>query len=353
MTGSTSSGTGAAHLAADRVILTIAGTGEAGSRGDGGPAVRAALNQPRALAADAAGAVYVAEWKGHRVRRIAPDGSIATVAGTGEPGFGGDGGPATEAALNEPGGLVCDAAGHLYVADYWNHRVRRIAPDGSITTVAGTGEPGYGGDGGPATRAALNEPRGLALDGAGTLYVAEWKGHRVRAIGADGRITTVAGTGEPGSGPDGVPAVDSDLHHPIDLVTDAVGRVYIADCWSHRVRVVSPDGLITTVAGTGEPGYDGGSPPATKSPLHQPRGVDLDGAGRLYVADSLNECVRLVLPDGRLVTVAGGPPGDDRESGPATGALLRYPRAVRVTAGGDLLIAETDRHRVRKVTASV
>ncbi|MFI2620070.1 NHL repeat-containing protein [Streptomyces sp. NPDC018584] len=354
MTGSTVTGTGAgsAHRAG-RTILTIAGTGEAGSRGDGGPAARAALNQPRALAADASGALYIAEWKGHRVRRIAPDGTITTVAGTGEPGYGGDGGPAARAELNEPGGLVCDAAGHLYVADYWNHRVRRIAPDGTITTVAGTGEPGYGGDGGPAARALLNEPRGLALDGAGTLYVAEWKGHRVRRIAPDGTITTVAGTGDPGSGPDGVPAVDSDLHHPIDIVTDATGRLYIADCWSHRVRVVSPDGLVTTVAGTGDPGYDDRAAPAAASPLHQPRGVDLDREGNLYVADSLNECVRVVRPDGSITTVAGGPPGEERESGPAAGVLLRYPRAVRMTPGGDLVIAETDRHRVRKVTASV
>ncbi|MBM7169981.1 hypothetical protein JQK87_16455 [Streptomyces sp. G44] len=349
MTGSTRTGSGSAHRAG-HVIVTIAGTGEADSTGDGGPAGRAALNQPRALAADASGALYVAEWKGHRVRRIAPDGSITTVAGTGEPGFGGDGGPATRAALNEPGGLVRDAAGHLYVADYWNHRVRRIAPDGSITTVAGTGEPGFGGDGGPATRAALNEPRGLALDGAGTLYVAEWKGHRVRAIGADGTITTVAGTGEPGPGPDGVPAVAGELHHPIDLVTDAEGRLYIADCFSHRIRMVSPDGLVTTVAGTGKPGYDDDGAPAAGTPLHQPRGVDLDGEGNLYIADSLNECVRVVLPDGGIATVAGGPPGEDREDGPAAGVLLRYPRAVRITPGGDLVIAETDRHRVRKVT---
>ncbi|MEV7193696.1 hypothetical protein AB0N81_18090 [Streptomyces sp. NPDC093510] len=351
MSGSTRTDTGSAHTAG-RVIRTLAGTGEADSRGDGGPAARAALNQPRALAADASGALYVAEWKGHRVRRIAPDGTITTVAGTGEPGFGGDGGPAAEAVLNEPGGLVCDAAGYLYVADYWNHRVRRIAPDGTITTVAGTGEPGFGGDGGPAAEAVLNEPRGLALDGAGTLYVAEWKGHRVRAIGTDGRITTVAGTGEPGSGPDGVPAASSDLHHPIDIVTDADGRLYIADCWSHRVRMVSADGLVTTVAGTGEPGYEGGGVPAAAGPLHQPRGVDFDGEGNLFVADSLNECVRVVRPDGSIATVAGGPPGEDREDGPAAGVLLRYPRAVRVTRGGDLVIAETDRHRVREVTAS-
>jgi sugar lactone lactonase YvrE len=296
MTGSTGTGTGSAHIAG-RGILTIAGTGEAGSRGDGGPAARAALNQPRALAADASGALYIAEWKGHRVRRIAPDGTITTVAGTGEPGYGGDGGPAARAELNEPGGLVCDAAGHLYVADYWNHRVRRIAPDGTITTVAGTGEPGHGGDGGPAARALFNEPRGLA--------------------------------------------------------TDVAGRLYIADCWSHRVRVVSPDGLVTTVAGTGDPGYDDGVAPAAASPLHQPRGVDLDREGNLYVADSLNGCVRVVRPDGSITTVAGGPPGEERESGPAAGVLLRHPRAVRLTPGGDLIIAETDRHRIRKVTASV
>ncbi|MEV5550749.1 Teneurin-2 [Streptomyces sp. NPDC052309] len=214
--------------------------------------------------------------------------------------------------------------------------------DGVITTVAGTGEPGHGGDGGPATEARFNEPRGLALDSSGTLYVAEWNGHRVRAVSPGGVVTTVAGTGVTGAGADGVPALASALDHPIDLAVDAHGRLYVADCFSHRVRVVSPDGLITTAAGTGEPGSDGVR-------LNQPRGVDLDASGRLLVADSLNERVCVVVSDGTLHTVAGGPPGHEEEGGPAVGARLRLPRALALAPDGSLYVAETDSHRVRVV----
>ncbi|MFI9240790.1 NHL repeat-containing protein [Streptomyces sp. NPDC053079] len=348
MTAIDGPGAGAAPTGV-RIITTIAGTGEARSDGDGGPASRAGLDQPRALAADAAGGVYVAEWKGHRVRRIAPDGTITTVAGTGKPGFGGDGGPAVEALVHEPGGLVVDDEGGLYLADYWNHRIRRISPDGVITTVAGTGFAGHGGDGGPALLARFAEPRGLALDGAGNLYVAEWKGHRVRRIAPDGTITTVAGTGEPGFGGDGVEATASALRNPIDVAVGGDGVLYIADCWTHRVRAVSPDGVITTVAGTGLPGYDGDGGPAARTRLDQPRGVDLDAAGRLYIADSLNQRVRVVTPDGLIATVAGGSaPEHDEDGGRALGAELYFPRAVAV-ADDDLLVAECDSHRVRRI----
>ncbi|MFI1252553.1 NHL repeat-containing protein [Streptomyces netropsis] len=337
--------------AAERVITTLAGTGVAGSGGDGGPAAHAGLDQPRAVATDRTGAVYVAEWKGHRIRRISPDGLVTTIAGTGKPGFGGDGGPAVEAQLNEPGGLVLDDDGNLYLADYWNHRIRKVSPDGIITTVAGTGEPGHGGDGGPADRALFNEPRGLALDGRGNLYVAEWKGHRVRRIAPDGVITTVAGTGEPGFGADGVPATTGALRNPIDVAVDGTGHLYIADCWTHRVRRVAPDGVITTVAGTGRPGYDGDGGPATATRLHQPRGVDLDGSGNLYIADSLNQRVRLLTPTGVITTVAGGAdPDHDEDGAPALGAELYFPRALAVDARGDLIVAECDSHRLRKVT---
>ncbi|MEU2059163.1 hypothetical protein [Streptomyces sp. NPDC013455] len=345
MTVSNGSGTPRPALA-DGVVVTIAGTGQPGYGGDGGPAAKAMLNQPRALAVDpASGAWYVAEWKGHRVRRIAADGTITTYAGTGEPGYGGDGGPADRAPLHEPGGLVVAPDGALYVADYWNHRIRRVDRDGIITTVAGTGEPGYGGDGGPAVAARFTEPRGLALDAEGTLYVAEWGGHRVRAIGADGMIRTVAGTGDPGSGPDAVPGPASALHHPIDLAVDADGRLYIADCFSHRIRVVEPDGVIRTVAGTGEPGSGEGR-------LHQPRGVDLGEDGSLYIADSLNERVCVRTSDGVLHTLAGGPPHHEVEGGPALGARLRLPRALVLAGDGSLIVGETDNHRVRLVTCS-
>ncbi|WP_326685825.1 hypothetical protein OIE63_00920 [Streptomyces sp. NBC_01795] len=330
--------------------ITYAGSGEAASTGDGGPARAAALNQPRALAQDAAGDVYVAEWKGHRVRRIhAQDGTIATVSGTGTPRFDGDGGPARDASLYEPGGLAIDAEGALFIADYWNHRIRRIAPDGVITTVAGTGDPGYDGDGGPALEARFTEPRGLAFDASGNLYVAEWGGHLVRRIAAeDGTISTVAGTGEPADGPDGVPGPECALHHPIDLAAGADGRVYIADCHNHRVRVIAPDGTVTTAVGTGSAGCDGPGP-GSATRVDQPRGVDLDDEGRLYVADSLNRRVCVLDPEGTLRTVAGGPPGHEEEGGPALGAALVLPRALLLGRSGELYIAESDSNRVRRI----
>ncbi|MEV4438837.1 NHL repeat-containing protein [Streptomyces sp. NPDC049577] len=343
------------HAAAGRVVTTLAGTGEPSSGGDSGPATLAALDRPRAVAYDRAGNVYVAEWKGHRVRRIAPDGTITTVAGTGTRGFGGDGGPAVEALLDEPGGLVLDEAGRLYIADYWNHRIRRVTPDGVISTVAGTGRPGHDGDGGPALLARFTEPRGLALDRAGNLYVAEWGGHRVRRIAPNGIITTVAGTGEPGRGADGVSATTSALSHPIDVAVDARGALYIADCWNHRIRKVSPNGIVCTIAGTGRPGYDGDDGLAHEVRLDQPRGVDLDAAGRLYIADSLNQRIIVVAPDdGRFTTLAGGPaPEHDEDGGPALGAELYFPRALTVTPDGGLVVAESDSHRVRRISAPV
>ncbi|HXT46300.1 MAG TPA: hypothetical protein VN748_19675 [Pseudonocardiaceae bacterium] len=183
-----------------------------------------------------------------------PTPTITTVAGTGSAGFSGDGGPATSARLRTPEGVTVDSSGTLYIADYGNHRVRKVTRDEVITTVAGTGSPGYGGDGGPATAAQLNRPCGVAVDDAGTLYITEWHHHRVRKVTPDGMITTVAGTGNSGYSGDGGPASSAHLNTPSGVAVDNARTLYITDDFNHRVRQVTRDGVITTVAGTGSTG---------------------------------------------------------------------------------------------------
>ena len=336
--------------AEERYIYTFAGTGIGGYSGDGGPATEAQLFGPIGLAVDGSGNLYVADYANHRVRRIDPEGVITTIAGTGERGFTGDGGPATEARLYGPDGLAVDGAGNLYVADYANHRVRRIDPEGVITTIAGTGERGFGGDGGPATEAQLNNPRGLAVDGSGNLYVGDYYNHRIRRIDPDGVITTIAGTGDQGFGGDGGPATEAQLNFPTGLAVDGSGNLYVADQTNHRIRRIDPDGVITTFAGTGDRGFGGDGGPATEAQLNNPRGLAVDGSGNLYMADYLNQRVRRIDPDGVITTIAGtGDRGFGGDGGPATDAHLNSPNGLAVDGSGNLYVADYPNHRVRVI----
>ena len=331
-------------------IRTLAGTGVDGYGGDGGPATEALLYRPIGVAVDAAGNVYVAERENDRVRRIALDGTIETFAGTGVFGHAGDGGPATAAQLGEPSDVALDSAGNVYVADQYNHRVRRIAPGGTISTFAGDGEEGYGGDGGPAAVARLDHPVGVALDAAGNVYVAEFEGHRVRRIAPDGTIATIAGTGVAGFSGDGGPATSAQLNQPVRVALDAAGNVYIADLDNHRIRRIAPDGTISTFAGTGVEGYGGDGGPATSAQLDEPAGVALDAAGNLYVADSGNHRVRRIAPGGTITTYAGtGVEGFGGDGGPATSAQLNNPIGVALDAAGRLYFTDTGNVRVRVV----
>ncbi|RMG45824.1 MAG: serine/threonine protein kinase, partial [Acidobacteria bacterium] len=228
-----------------------------------------------------------------------------TVAGTGEPGFSGDGGPATAARLMNPSALALDAEGNLYIADVGNNRIRRVdRATGIITTVAGSGARGFAGDGGPATAAAFNGLRGLAIGPSGDLFVADFFNQRVRRISADGTITTVAGNGtfnissEQQLG-DGGPASQAVVRWPIDVAVDQAGNLYIAENASHRIRRVTPDGIITTVVGSGSPlfgGFSGDGGPARQARLNLPSGIAVDGSGNLYISDAGNFRVRKVSP---------------------------------------------------------
>ena len=334
-------------------ITTVAGTGERGYGGDGGPAVEARLNGPRGVAVDGSGNLYIADSGNHRIRRLEASGIITTVAGNGERGFGGDGGAAVEAQLYLPLGVAVDGSGALYIADTFNRRIRRVDRSGTITTVAGNGGIGYGRGGGPAVRTSLNVPLGVAVDGSGNLYIAESDQNRIHRVDASGIITTVAGTGEGGGGGDGGRAVEARLNSPISVAVDRAGNLYIAEYSNHRIRRVDVSGIITTVAGTGEIGFSGDGGPAVEARLWHPGGVAVDGSGALYIADTFNHRIRRVDASGALTTIAGiGESDFSGDGGLAAGAWLNQPEGVAVDTSGNVYIADTHNHRVRRVDAS-
>ncbi len=333
------------------IITTVAGNGQEGHSGDGGPATAAILGEPLAVALDGAGNLYIAQQA--FIRKVSPSGIITTVAGgaPNSPGFSGDGGPATSAALgDEIGGVAVDAAGNLYIADTRNNRIRKVSPSGIITTMAGIQESGFSGDGGPATSAALHQPFGVAPDTTGNLYFADRENQRIRKINANGVISTVAGNGNFAFAGDGGPGVNASLAFPSAVAVDTAGNLYISDQLNHRIRKLDTGGTITTVAGGGVFKFSGDGGPATSALLNKPLAVAVDAAGAFYVADG-NWRVRKVSPSGTIATVAGnGILGYSGDGGPATSASLTFTFALALDAGGNLYIADDGSYRVRKVT---
>jgi DNA-binding beta-propeller fold protein YncE len=334
------------------VIRTVAGSNVRGFGGDGGSATSAAFDQPRAAAVGPDGAVYVADTFNHRVRRIDPGGAVTTLVGTGEPDFSGDGGPAAAATLQLPQGLAVDPAGAaLFIADSGNHRVRRVdLATGVITTFAGGAAPGFTGDGGPATAALLQDPKGVAAAPSGDVYIADAGNERVRRVDRNGLISTVAGTGATGFAGDGGPATAAQFDAPRSVALDAGGNLYVADDNNDRVRRIDSAGIITTVAGTGTEGFAGDGGPAATAQLNHPRGVAVDGHGLVFVVDSMNHRVRTVDPSGMIATVAGcGRQGFSGDGGSATGARLFEPRGLAVDLAGHLFVADSYNDRIRRV----
>ena len=337
-------------------ISTVAGTGERGYGGDGGLAVDAQLSGPIGVAVDADGNIYFSDIGNDRIRRVSAKGIITTFAGTGEEGYSGDGGPAVEAQLSAPRGLAVDSSGNLYIADTRNHAIRRVDTTGTITTVAGSGERGNGGDGGAAVEARLNTPRDIAVDGSGNLYIADTRTSTVRQVDTAGIITTIAGTGEQGYSGDGGSAVSAQLSAPYRVSVDGSGNLFIADTWNHRVRKVDTRGIITTIAGIGgiginnDGGYSGDGGPAVEAQLDSPRGIAVGGSGNLYIADTGNDRIRRVDTAGIITTIAGvGETSYSGDGGHAVSALLNYPAGVAVDDSGILYIADTGNHRIRRV----
>jgi len=333
--------------ATTRLLTLAAGNGTPGFSGDNGPATNAQLNNPRGVAVDSAGNLYIADNGNNRVRKVS-NGVITTIAGNGGRGFSGDNGPAASAQLNFPTGVAVDSAGNLYIADYDNERIRRVS-NGVINTVAGNGMPGFSGDNGPATNAQLSNPVGIAVDSAGNLYVADTGNYRVRRV-SNGVITTVAGNGTRGFSGDGGPATSAQFDGDQGVAVDSAGNLYIADDGNYRIRKVS-NGVITTVAGNGTPGFSGDNGPATSAQLNLPDGVALDSAGNLYIVDLFNNRIRKVSGGGITTAVGGGSSLGD--NGPAVSSQLAYPSRVAVDSAGNLYIADYGDNRIRRVSDSV
>ena len=286
-------------------LSALAGNGTAGATGDGAKAIDAELYAPYGTAADSAGDVYIADTDNHRVRKVAADGTITTFAGTGTNGFSGDGGAATAAKLSYPGGVAVDSAGNVYIADTGNARVRKVTTGGTISTVAGGGFL-FLGDGGPATSATLNYPTRLAFDLSGNLLIADSVNHRIRRVTwSDGKINTVAGTGTSGASGDGAAATSAQLSYPTGIAVDTSGNVYVADTNNHEVRRFTIGGTISTFAGTGTLGFAGDGGAATAAQLDYPGGVAVDPAGNVFIADTSNNRVRRVDPTNVITTIAG------------------------------------------------
>ena len=338
-------------------IATVAGNGTAGYSGDGHPATTAQIASPARVALDSNGNFYIADSTANVVRKVvSATGMITTVAGNGVAGRSGDGGPATQAELDAPMGIAVDGAGNIYIADSFNDVVRKVsAPTGTITTVAGNGTPVSSGDGGPATSAGVGIPAAVTLDGSGNLYIADFLDAAVRKVAAaTGIITTVAGTGVIGESGDGGPATSARIAFPSDVAMDPSGNLYIiasaedSGGGSTVRKVAAATGIITTIAGNGIAGYSGDGGPATAAELNSAYGLALDGLGNIYIADSANNAVRFVSAAGIISTIAGkGEKGYSGDGGPAAGAQLDSPSGVAVDSSGNVYIADSGNSRVR------
>jgi len=314
------------------------------------------LVYPNGLALDGQGDLYISDTGTHSILKLSRQGRLSVIAGTGEPGYSGDGGPAIKAQLHAPHDLTFDAEGNLLVADTYNHRIRRIDRQGVITTVAGNGQAKYAGDSGPAREASLNNPQSIALDRDGNMLIADTYNHVVRRVDRHRMIMTLAGT-EPGFAGDGGPASKAQLSLPMAVAVAPDGGVYISDAGNSRVRRVASDGKIQTVVGYGASegvygaGFAGDGGPAEKAKIFSATDLKFDAAGSLYLSDSGNNRIRVVR-GGIITTIAGsGRAGFGGDGGKALSAELSTPQKIVMTKDGSVLIADRPNHRVRKVDA--
>lgn len=334
-------------------IRTFAGTGVKGFSGDGGPAEKAQLNNPFGVARGPDGALYICDTDNHRVRKVAPDGTISTVAGNGTRGWSGDGGPAIAASLNEPYEVRFDGAGHIFFVERLSYTVRRVdAKTGVITTVAGNGSAGFSGDGGPAAKAQLSEPHSIGFDRAGDLYICDIKNHRVRKVAMrTGVISTFAGTGEKKPTPDGAKIAGTPLNGPRAIDFDRDGNLWLALREGNAVyKLDLAAGTIHHVAGTGKQGFTGNGGPAKAATLSGPKGLSIGPDGNVYLADTESHSVRMIdLKKRTLELIAGtGAKGDGPEGDPLGCKMARL-HGVFVDRDGAIFIGDSETHRVRVI----
>jgi sugar lactone lactonase YvrE len=332
-------------------LVTVAGTGSPGFSGDAGSAAAAQMDYAYATAVDTSGNIYFADTVNQRIRKIAPGGEVTTVAGTGIEGSSGVGGPGAAAQLSFPRGVATDPAGNVYISDSGNFRVLRLSADGTLTAFAGNGSRGYSGDGGPAVDAQLRMPRGLAADARGNVYIADSWNFRLRKVDSNGVITTVAGTGTNGASGDGGPAVNAGLGFlEAVAVDDRTNTVYISDPLNSVVRTIDlSSGQIRTAAGTGAQGFAGDGGPAIAAQLHFPRGLAVDSLDNLYIADSFNNRLRKVDASGNITTVAGtSASGFSGDFLPALQSPMSSPYGLAVDRLGNVYVSDLLNYMIRE-----
>ena len=325
-----------------------------GFTGDSGQAISAELDSPAGLWVDASHNIYIVDKDNDRIRKVSSSGIITTVAGSSTAEvYAGDGGKATSASLNEPNGIAFDSAGNMYIADTGNSVIRKVNTSGIISTVAGNNISAFNGDGGPAIDANLSEPTSVAFDAAGNLYIADSNNDCIRIVTPDQNIHTFAGQcSYPLFQGDGGPATQAKLNKPYSVAVDAYGDVYFSDTENERIRVVTPNGIINTVAGTGTAGFADG--PALQAEFSGPSGIALDASGSIYIADRANFRIRKLLPSGNVVTIAGsGIPGYSGNNVAASSAELYFPLGVGLDpSSGNVYIADSQNDIVRELTVS-
>ncbi|MFO1459543.1 MAG: hypothetical protein U1G08_09035 [Verrucomicrobiota bacterium] len=342
-------------VAAEPRTETIAGTGVRG-HSTSGPAISAQLDNPFGVLRGPDGAIWFAEFEGQRICRIASDGTLEVRAGTGKTGYSGDGGPATSATFHQPHEIRFDADRNLFISDMGNHAIRRLdEKTGVITTVAGTGTPGYSGDGGPASRAQLNNPISIQLGPDGDLFICDIGNHVLRRVNhRTGTISTFAGTGRPGSTPDGAPLAGTPLNGPRSIDFDSMGNLWLVTREGNQVfRFDLTDGRIHHVAGTGAKGFTGNGGPAREATLSGPKGISVAPNGEVYLADTESHSIRKIdTKSGILTVVAGTGTKGDGPDGPPSQCQMARPHGIWVGRDGTLLIGDSENHRVRIIRPS-